>query len=345
MSHGKRQWIAVVGAAVLVLTLASGAVAAVVVTDPSTPPTPPIGAAGNLGSMPDLQHRPVVLPAVFTRPKAITLKLTPAAFGISAVALTAYRRAAHLEARLDPGCRIPWQLIASIGYIESDHGQFGGDSLDVHGNETTPIEGIPLDGTSGIARITDGKGRYVHAEGPLQFIPSTWAAWRADGNGDGRQDPQNIFDASAAAAAYLCSSGQDLSLVLAQPPAITLYNDSPIYVKNVTNVERAYLAGLSADTVTLIPMPTCPAPNAKPAPTAVPTPSPTPGVMPCPPTSPKKPTKAKAKAQPVAARTNPIVEASRPTPSPSPTRTPKPTPSPSPTPSISPTPPAPTPSP
>ena len=32
----------------------------------------------------------------------------------------------------------------------------------------------------------------------MQFIPSTWAGWGVDGNGDGIADPFNIYDAAAA---------------------------------------------------------------------------------------------------------------------------------------------------
>ena len=44
----------------------------------------------------------------------------------------------------------------------------------------------------------------------MQFIPSTWALYGADGNGDGVADPFNIFDAAAAAAHYLCRAGGNL---------------------------------------------------------------------------------------------------------------------------------------
>ena len=45
----------------------------------------------------------------------------------------------------------------------------------------------------------------------MQFIPSTWMIYGADGNGDGIKDPFNIFDAALAAANYLCDAGGDLS--------------------------------------------------------------------------------------------------------------------------------------
>ncbi len=56
------------------------------------------------------------------------------------------------------------------------------------------------------------------AVGPTQFIPSSLRTYGADGNGDGRADPDNVFDAGLATARYLCSSGGDLPT---RPPATT----------------------------------------------------------------------------------------------------------------------------
>src|SRR5262245_55548966 len=53
--------------------------------------------------------------------------------GISAVALAAYQRAATIINAADPACQVPWQLIAAVGRVESDHGRFAGSTLDAHG--------------------------------------------------------------------------------------------------------------------------------------------------------------------------------------------------------------------
>ena len=334
-------------AVVVTLTAVSGAVAAVSV--PNAEPQSPVAKSAPLEDSlfsPTPRRRPALIPAVAVTIRrahpAPTIRLLPSEDGISRVALTAYRRAAQLANADTPSCGLPWQLVAAIGYIESDDGQIGGDSVSPAGDVTFPIEGLALDGTNGVARITDGRGHVVRAEGPLQFVPSTWAAWRLDANGDGRADPQNIFDASAGAARYLCSGGLDLSSVSGQAPAITSYNDSPIYVKNVENVERAYLAGRSAATVTLIPMATCPKPvpgskvkaaSAR-APKAVP-----PG---CPAAAVKKASKHK-KATPVRVTVTHtvVVPAATPKPVAKPVVKPVPTPTPTPTtpaPSATPTP-------
>src|SRR5262249_42089880 len=48
---------------------------------------------------------------------------TAKASGIPAVALTAYERAAAVINAADRTCHMPWQLIAAIGRVESDHGR------------------------------------------------------------------------------------------------------------------------------------------------------------------------------------------------------------------------------
>ena len=80
--------------------------------------------------------------------------------------------------------------------------------------------------------------------GPMQFLPGTWARYASDGNGDGMADPQNLFDATLAAARYLCSGGlnlRDQSQVLS---AILRYNNSMPYAQNVLGWAAAYATGV-----------------------------------------------------------------------------------------------------
>mgnify|MGYP002392681083 CR=1 FL=1 len=126
--------------------------------------------------------------------------------GIPQVALQAYRNAAALADAAQPACRISWPLLAAIGRIESNHGRTSGDLL-TDGTSRPPVMGLLLDGSGGFAVIADtdggrldGSAQFDRAIGPMQFIPSTWAMYAADGNGDGTSDPFNIFDASLAAA-------------------------------------------------------------------------------------------------------------------------------------------------
>ena len=67
----------------------------------------------------------------------------------------------------------------------------------------------------------------------MQFIPSTWRTWGADGDGDGRADPQNVYDAAASAARYLCAGGRNLGAPGSLRAAILSYNYSGEYVATV----------------------------------------------------------------------------------------------------------------
>lgn len=173
-----------------------------------------------------------------------------AANGIPATALNAYRVAAARMANTDPGCGIDWALLAGIGREESDHGQFGGAVLHTDGTSTPRIIGIPLDGHGTAAiRDTDG-GRldgdpvWDRAVGPMQFIPSTWALYGVDANGDGKADPFNINDAALTAARYLCAAGGNLRTHAGQVAAVLSYNHSDQYLAQVLALANAYRNGI-----------------------------------------------------------------------------------------------------
>ncbi len=170
--------------------------------------------------------------------------------GIPSAALSAYQRAAQVIDRADKGCNIDWTLIAAIGRVESNHGRYGGNTLDDEGVSRPGIYGIPLDGGNGTARITDSDaGQYDNdtqfdrAIGPMQFIPSTWAVVGVDGDGDGDRNPQDIDDAALATAVYLCSGDEDLSTRAGQQSAVYRYNHSQDYVNLVLSIMEAYASG------------------------------------------------------------------------------------------------------
>jgi hypothetical protein len=184
-----------------------------------------------------------------------------AASGIPITALNAYKQAATREARLQPDCGPAWPLLAGIGRVESDHGRFAGAVLHSDGLSTPRVIGIPLNGHgTALIRDTDngrldGDTVYDRAVGPMQFIPSTWAGWGVDANGDGVKDPFNIFDATAAAADYLCAAGRDLTTTPGQVQAILSYNHSYDYVRLVMSLERVYASGVG---ITAPVLPTTP---------------------------------------------------------------------------------------
>ncbi|NUS16544.1 MAG: lytic transglycosylase domain-containing protein, partial [Streptomyces sp.] len=154
--------------------------------------------------------------------------------GLPATVLAAYQRAEAAVAVSDPGCHLPWQLLAAIGQVESGQARHG--AVDASGTTYTPILGPVLNG-NGFASISDTDGGrydgdplYDRAVGPMQFIPSTWERWGADGNGDGTADPNNVYDAALAAAHYLCADGRDLSVPADMDRAILGYNHSQAYL-------------------------------------------------------------------------------------------------------------------
>ena len=166
---------------------------------------------------------------------------------VPARALQAYGNAQNLVAQQQPGCHLSWTTLAGIAHIESNHGRFGGRSLQPDGRPSSPILGNALDGSPGVqaikdtdAAVLDGDPVWDHAVGPFQFIPSTWARWKADGNGDGVADPQNIDDAALAAGHYLCAGGRDLATGAGWWQAILSYNNSVAYVQNVFAGAEAY---------------------------------------------------------------------------------------------------------
>ena len=117
-----------------------------------------------------------------------------------------YRDLYIQSARYCPGLR--WQVLAAIGQVESGHGRNVGPS------------------TAG-------------ALGPMQFLPSTWAYYGVDGDGDGRADIMNPFDAVPAAALYLCRNGAGQG-GQALYDAIFAYNHADWYVRLVLALADRY---------------------------------------------------------------------------------------------------------
>jgi membrane-bound lytic murein transglycosylase B len=136
--------------------------------------------------------------------------------GIPDRVLDAYVRAAQITAMNDPACRIRWWDLAAIGRTESHNAS--GHAIGADGTVSPPIVGPALDG-NGFALIPDTDGGaldgdtvYDRAVGPMQFIPSTWRTLGVDASGDGKADPQNIYDAAYASARYLCAAAKPLPL-------------------------------------------------------------------------------------------------------------------------------------
>jgi len=106
---------------------------------------------------------------------------------------------------------LSWTVLAAIGQIES------------------------ADGTN-VGPSTAG------AMGPMQFLPSTWAAWGTDGFGDtGTPNILNPYDAVPSAARMLCADGAAAGgPSLSQ--AIFDYNHADWYVREVLGLAAQYAA-------------------------------------------------------------------------------------------------------
>ena len=97
----------------------------------------------------------------------------------------------------------PWQLLAAVHKVETN--QSGNTS------ETS----------------------YAGATGPMQFMPSTFARYAMDGNGDGRADIDNVADAVMTAGHFLAVAGAARGDYV---DALYAYNHSDDYVSEVTAI-------------------------------------------------------------------------------------------------------------
>ncbi|WP_243407340.1 lytic transglycosylase domain-containing protein, partial [Frankia canadensis] len=231
-------------------------------TPPETPAGTPTPAASPASPSPSTGSPTVVLRAADRR--------------IPDRMLTAYHRAQARLAAERPACHLRWELLAGIGRVESGHAH--GRAVTADGTLTSRILGPVLDGRDGRALIRDtDDGRLDtdtqldRAVGPMQFIPTTWAALGRDGSGDGRADPNNVDDAALTAATYLCLGGRDLTVTADLHAAIYSYNPSASYLRAVL----AWTAGYTVTGVVPGPMTITAATRPPAGPPARATPSPT----------------------------------------------------------------------
>jgi membrane-bound lytic murein transglycosylase B len=178
---------------------------------------------------------------------AAWIAATAKSTGIPARALEAYAGAAITVANSGTGCEIGWNTLAAIGEVESRHGTIFGGKIAPNGDATPAIFGVPLTGGA-FADIPDSDGGTIdgdpstdRAVGPMQLIPQTWRDWHVDGNGDGVQNPQNIDDATLAAAHYLCRAGaQKMGTEAGWRRAVLAYNQSNRYLSDIIRYASRY---------------------------------------------------------------------------------------------------------
>ncbi len=189
-----------------------------------------------------------VAAASLSAPPPAAVVYTPGRLQIPAMALSAYRNAEQKMNETNPECGISWNLLAGIGRIESMHAN--GGATDARGTALQPIYGPTLDGSLPgneviVQSSTPERIIYARAMGPMQFLPGTWSRYAADGDGDGKADPQNLYDSTLSAARYLCSGGLNLRDQSNVMSAILRYNNSMPYARNVLGWAAAYATGVA----------------------------------------------------------------------------------------------------
>ncbi|BBH17768.1 hypothetical protein Back2_20550 [Nocardioides baekrokdamisoli] len=264
-------------------------------------------------------------PATVSKPVNVDRILTEASSltpsGIPKAALDAYKNATRWAN--GQGCQMPWQILAGIGLIESNHGRAQHNTLTVQGISMPGIFGPALNGQNGFALIRDDNGDFARAEGPMQFIPSTWAVVARSATGK-TPNPQNINDAALSAAAYLCHGGRNLSTSGGVLSAIFSYNHSNNYVNAVLAVMRAY-----GDSNVPAPLPPDPSASASASPSASASGAATAAAKP---TKSTAPTGTKGTAGGTTKPTGGTSGTPQPTGTPTPTHSPTPSPTPTPKP-------------
>jgi hypothetical protein len=242
---------------------------------PAVPATPAVPAPPNVdGSLPDVSKLTLPeLPADDGSRPASTAPSVSGPLGIPEVVSRAYRNAESRMLDRAPACRLSWPLLAAIGEVESGHAR--GGRVDGTGKAVPAILGPVLDGAPGFAAVPDtdngvydGDIRWDRAVGPMQFIPSTWRAYAADGNDDGVYDPDNVYDATLAAGTYLCAGGEDLATDAGEAHAVFRYNHSDGYVRTVLSLAARYASGVHP--VAAPPGPASPVPRSPTAPPQLP---------------------------------------------------------------------------
>ncbi len=166
---------------------------------------------------------------------------------IPLVAVEAYGYAQLLLTQTSPACHLGWTTLAAIGSLESDHGRADGAVLEPTGRSDPPIMGPSLDGKSGRALVKDtdagaydGDVTFDRELGPLHLLPSMWATYQIDADGDGILDPFDIDDASAALGRLLCGGGQDLNTLATWSAAVARYRPGKAYESAVFHAADSY---------------------------------------------------------------------------------------------------------
>jgi Transglycosylase SLT domain len=121
-------------------------------------------------------------------------------------------------ARTCPG--LPWPVLAGIGKIETDHGR-------------SPLPGVHSGANA------------AGAEGPMQFLPSTFDQYAVNADPAQPLSPYDPADAIYTAARMLCANGARNGTTTGIEQAIFAYNHADWYVTEVMTWASTY-AGQAA---------------------------------------------------------------------------------------------------
>jgi transglycosylase-like protein with SLT domain len=230
-------------------TPAAGSAAGVSIGSTPDPPSPLLGYPAGGPTHSTATESTAPRPGRTAPRPGPTLLVAADGLGLPLQVFQAYRRSADAERAADASCHLPWWLLAGIGHTESGNAEGGRIYSD--GTTRGRILGPRLDGSipgDAIVHDTDhgvldGDRVFDRAVGPMQFIPSTWRVWGTDGNADGKADPNNVYDATLAAARYLCADDRDLATSAGMRAAILSYNHSSAYLATVLAWGHAYRDG------------------------------------------------------------------------------------------------------
>jgi membrane-bound lytic murein transglycosylase B len=156
----------------------------------------PARATATLAANPAVQPADPVTPAPSDPATAVAARLSTAGLKADYAAL-------YLQVQAATGT--PWQLLAAVHRIET--------------------------GQRGDTAVTS----YAGAQGPMQFMPATFRAYGADGDGDGDRQITDLEDAMMGAGRYLAANGAARGNYR---NALWHYNHSNVYVNQVLSLSR-----------------------------------------------------------------------------------------------------------
>ena len=112
-------------------------------------------------------------------------------------------------------CGLSADLLFAVGSVASVNGRIDGTAFDREATSHPAIFGATGDGSlANLALLldtdegaVDGDTMWDRPVGPFQILPASWERYGFDANQDGIADPQNLWDASASAANFLCEMG------------------------------------------------------------------------------------------------------------------------------------------